>query len=200
MNDIGGRMESIVKHPMSNKMGLEIFNYMMETSGRILELSEISRNSDIGVADELNLIASNMAHHANTILHEYCDHGIIETIANNLKVYNGETKKFSVKSYEAQHPEMVRYLTDIGINDQVLNDAKKDYDIIVFLCRRCAEGLGKHTPYIYTNGEPIPRNRIKVIITDSHEECEKNELNFGSLKRGTIQRYSPISLYDKYFD
>ena len=122
---------SIVKHPMSNKMGLEIFNYMMETSRRILELSEISRNSDIGVADELNLIASNMAHHANNILHEYCDHGIIETVAkNNLKVYNGETKNFSVKSYEAAHPEMVRYLTEIGIDDQVLKDAKKDYDII----------------------------------------------------------------------
>ena len=195
---------SIVKHPMSNKMGLEIFNYMMETSGRILELSEISRNSNIGVADELNLIASNMAHHANTILHEYCDLGIIETVAkNNLKVYNGETKNFSVKAYEAVHPEMVKYLTDIGIDDQALNDAKKDYDIIVFLCKTCAENLDnliEQMSYIYMNWEPIPRNRIKVVITDSHEECEKNKRNFGNLKHGTLQRYSPISLYDKYFD
>ena len=75
---------SIVKHPMSDKMGLEIFNYMMETSGRILELSEISRNSDIGVADELNLIANNMAHHANTILREYCGNDIVGMLESGI--------------------------------------------------------------------------------------------------------------------
>lgn len=55
---------------MKTNVGQKAFDYMMEASGKILKLSEISRESDIGVADELNTIASNMADFANTILED----------------------------------------------------------------------------------------------------------------------------------
>lgn len=55
---------------MKTNVGQKAFDYMMEISGRLLKLSEISRESDIGVADELNTIASNMADFANTLLED----------------------------------------------------------------------------------------------------------------------------------
>jgi len=55
---------------MKINVGQKAFDYMMEASGKLLKLSEISRESDIGVADELNTIASNMADFANTILED----------------------------------------------------------------------------------------------------------------------------------
>ena len=110
---------SIVKHPMSNKMGLEIFNYMMETSRRILELSEISRNSDIGVADELNLIANNMAHHANSILHEYCDPGVIETIVDAGVKQSGFR---SLQQIGRSATELKEFINNIGIREENNNE------------------------------------------------------------------------------
>jgi len=55
---------------MKINVGQKAFDYMMEASGKLLKLSEISRESDIGVADELNTIASNMADFANTLLED----------------------------------------------------------------------------------------------------------------------------------
>ena len=55
---------------MKTNVGQKAFDYMMEASGKLLKLSEISRESDIGVADELNTIASNMADFANTLLED----------------------------------------------------------------------------------------------------------------------------------
>ena len=122
---------SIVKHPMSNKMGLEIFNYMMETSRRILELSEISRNSDIGVADELNLIANNIAHHANTILLEYCDPGVIETIVDAGVKQNCDTERKyealncgfrSLQQIGRSATELKEFINNIGIREENNNE------------------------------------------------------------------------------
>lgn len=47
----------------------KIYDYMMKTSGRILELSE-DRNMKVYLYEELNIIASNMAEFANNILKE----------------------------------------------------------------------------------------------------------------------------------
>lgn len=219
---------------MKTNVGQKAFDYMMEASGDILKLSEIARESDIGVADELNTIASNMADFANTILEDgrareeeiktCCDQiyetaGLICGVGDKLDhegdeetakyldnieariqktakyIINGpsEITKFSVKDHEAKRPEMVKYLSENYIDAAALNEAKKNYDLIVFRCDACAKELDEYIPYSYHDGKSIPREKIKVVITEKHTECENNDLN----RYSNPPKYAPISLYDK---
>lgn len=54
------------------RLGQKVFDYMMKTSGQILEISE-DRNMKVYLSEELNIIASNMAEFANDILKESID-------------------------------------------------------------------------------------------------------------------------------
>lgn len=73
-----------------------------------------------------------------------------------------------------------------------LNELKEKYDLVVFRCSGCADDLKQHNPYVYPDGQPIPLNKIKVIITECTADCENHTDNMHS----NPQKMAPIRLYE----
>lgn len=73
------------------RLGQKVYDYMMKTSGQILEISE-DRNMKVYLSEELNIIASNMAEFANNILKES-----IEQDDTNTDKYINKIEKNAIK-------------------------------------------------------------------------------------------------------
>ena len=73
-----------------------------------------------------------------------------------------------------------------------LNELKEKYDLVVFRCEGCADDLKEYNPYVYPNGQSIPLDKIKVVVTKDIKDCENNEDNIHS----EPQKMAPIPLYE----
>ena len=73
------------------RLGQKVYDYMMKTSGQILEISE-DKNMKVYLSEELNIIASNMAEFANNILKES-----IEQDDTNTDKYINKIEKNAIK-------------------------------------------------------------------------------------------------------
>ena len=106
-----------------------------------------------------------------------------------------------VKTEDEDSPEVEKPAIEVETEEDLITkyeldieELKKEFDIIVFRCETCAEDLEEYNPYVYTNGETVPLEKIKIVTVENHNaDCENSEENM----HAEPQRHAPIMLNDK---